>query len=358
MRRPSYGRVSKDSLYLGLLRNLSVMTDTSSSLPVCIHCGTPRPADETLCPNCGKPWIDVSISDATPSTEGTAVVAATASTVEQSASEPPPPSPTDDTGEFDFDDWTLPPDPKPSKAKWLIPLLLLVAVVSVWALVFVDRDSTVTRGTIAAAETTTTQVTQTTAALETATTQPQTTTSSTTQTTVAYPAADAWETTGEPIPVPELKLKASGIGPVAFGSPITASAGAFVASLGQAETSGLGSDLCASEQWYWLEWGGLRTVFDGYTDDAQFIAYRYENAGQDESSPMLETLSGIRLGDTVESLQATYTSYTVSFEVINGKDHFRLSDGGELLLWGPVTSTEPQGTVEGIYSPDPCQSSS
>lgn len=333
------------------------MTDTSSNLPVCIHCGTPRPADETLCPNCGKPWIDVSISDATPTTGEVAVAAATASTDRQSASEPPPPPSSDDTGEFDFDDWTLPPDPKPSKAKWLIPLLLLIAVVSLWALVFVDRDATDTRGTVAAADTTTTLATPSTTALGTATTQPQTTTSSTTTTTVAYPAAGAWETTGDPIAVPELKLKASGVGPVTFGSSITDSAGAFVASLGQADASGLDSDLCASEEWYWLEWGGLRAVFDGYTDDARFIAYRYENAGQDESSPMLETLSGIRLGDTVESLQATYTSYTVSFEVIDGKDHFRLTDGGELLLWGPVTSTEPQGTVEGIYSPDPCQSS-
>jgi hypothetical protein len=50
-------------------------------------------------------------------------------------------------------------------------------------------------------------------------------------------------------------------------------------------------------------------------------------------------------------------SYTVSFEVIEGKDFFRLSDGGDLLLWGPVTSTDPQGTIEGIYSPDPCPAS-
>ena len=33
-----------------------------------------------------------------------------------------------------------------------------------------------------------------------------------------------------------------------------------------------------------------------------------------------------------------------SFEVIEGKDHFRLSDGGVLLLWGPVSSTEPEVT--------------
>ncbi|MCL1598317.1 MAG: hypothetical protein M3094_03975, partial [Actinomycetia bacterium] len=37
------------------------MDTTSSQLPICIHCGTPRPADETLCPTCGKPWIDTKV---------------------------------------------------------------------------------------------------------------------------------------------------------------------------------------------------------------------------------------------------------------------------------------------------------
>ncbi|MFV2001111.1 MAG: hypothetical protein ACC654_12180, partial [Acidimicrobiia bacterium] len=42
------------------------MSKTSSHLPVCVHCGTARPADETLCPTCGKPWIDTTIESAAP----------------------------------------------------------------------------------------------------------------------------------------------------------------------------------------------------------------------------------------------------------------------------------------------------
>lgn len=334
------------------------MTNTSSDLPVCIYCGTPRPADESQCPKCGKPWIDVSIDDAAPA--GAAVTAGVAATARASSVNAPPPPPPDsphpdDTGEFDFDDWTLPPEPSPSRARWLIPLILLVAVVVLWALVFVNRDGTTTASSVVAAETTTTLATTTTVAETTTTSEATATTSSTTTTTVAFPAAESWEAVGDPMPTTELGLKASGIGSIEIGSPITDSAGALIASLGTAEAAGLDSDLCEGSEWYWLDWGDLRGIFDGYSQDATFIAYRYEGDGDGDPDPMLETLSGVRLGDTVESLQSTYTSYTVSFEVIEGKDHFRLSDGGDLLLWGPVSSTEPQGIVEGIYSPDPCQ---
>ncbi len=349
----------KDTLYSAFVRNLPAMTNTSSNLPVCIHCGTTRPADETLCPKCGKPWIDVSVSAATPPAAAApagVVSAAAASTTQGSTAIPPPQSPPelDDTGEFDFDEWTLPPEPRRGMAKWLIPLVLLVAVVALWMLVFVNRGGTKSDEPIAAGNTTTTEATTTTTEPATTTTS-TTTTSTSTTTTVAYPSADAWGAVGDPIPKTELGLKASGVGPITLGSPITDAAGALVASLGAVEAAGIDSDLCASQEWYWLEWGDLKAIFDGYTEDAKFIAYRYETTGAGTPDPMLETLSGIRIGNTVEVLQSTYSFYTVSFEIIQGKDHFRLLDGGELLLWGPVTSTEPQGTVEGIYSPDPCQ---
>jgi hypothetical protein len=269
-------------------------------------------------------------------------------------SAPPPLGALDDTGEFSFDDWTLPPEPKSSKAKWLVLLVLIPAVVAMWVLVFADRDTGSTNESVAAADTTTTAAPTTTQIETTTTSQATTTSTSTTTTTVAYPPANSWVAVGDPIPTPELGLKASGIGPISIGTLIGDSAGALVASLGSAEMAGLDSDLCPGTEWYWLEWGDLRGIFDGYSDDSQFIAYRYEGDGTSEPDPLLETLSGIRLGDTVEMLQNTYTSYTVSFEVIEGEDYFRLSDTGNLLLWGPVTSTEPQGTIEGIYSPDPC----
>jgi guanyl-specific ribonuclease Sa len=336
------------------------MSNTSSNLPVCIHCGTPRPADETLCPNCGKPWIDVNVEDASgqdaTSPAATAAAAAAAAATSEVPSSPPPPQSLDDTGDFDFDDWTLPPETKRSKVLWLIPLVILLGVVALWFVVFIDRDSGDTTPSVVAASTSSTLATTTT--MSVTTTDATSTTSSTTTTAVPYPPADSWKAVGDPIPVSDLSLKAAGIGPIDFGTPITESAGALVASLGTADDAGVDSDSCENTEWYWLEWGDLRGIFDGYETDAQFVAYMYESDGSAEPNPMLETLSGIQLGDTVEKLQKTYASYTVSFEVIDGKDYFRLSDGGELLLWGPVTSTEPQGTIEGIYSPDPCPTSS
>jgi hypothetical protein len=334
------------------------MTNTSSNLPVCIHCGTPRPADETLCPNCGRPWIDVSVEEAT--TVGTATpagVAATSAEEPPSAQvpSPPPPPPIDDTGEFDFDDWTLPPEPKRSKALWLVPIVVLLGIVALWFTVFVDRDGEAAAPTIAAVSAPSTLAVSTT--MTVSTTVATTTSSTTTTTLVLYPPADSWRPVGDPTLESDLALKAAGIGPIDFGAPINDAAGALVASLGKAQEAGVDSASCPSTEWYWLDWGDLRGFFDGYAQDAKFMAFQYEGDGQGLPDPKLKTLSGIQLGDTVEQLQQTYDSYTVSFEVIDGKDHFRLSDGGALLLWGPVTSTAPQGTIEGIYSPDPCPTS-
>lgn len=308
-----------------------------------------------MCPNCSKPWIDVSIKDAaSPGTVVAAAVSASERPPEPTTQTPPPPAALDDTGEFSFDDWTLPPERKPSKAKWLVPLALIAAVAALWIVMFADSDSGSTDQIVVAADTTTT-VAPTTTTIETTTTSQDTTTTSTTTTTIAYPPAGSWAAVGDPIPTTELGLKASGIGPIAIGTPIADAAGSMVASLGPADKAGIDGDLCPGSEWYWLDWGNLRGIFDGYEEDSLFIAYRYETDGESEPEPTLETLSGIRLGDTVEMLQNTYTSYTVSFEVIEGQDYFRLADGGDLLLWGPVTSTEPQGIIQGIYSPDPCQ---
>jgi hypothetical protein len=299
----------------------------------------------------------VSVEDTTAGgTAPAAGVAATSATESPSAPTPPPASPPiDDTGEFDFDAWTLPPEPKRSKALWLVPLILLLGVVALWFAVFVDRDGEAAAPTIAAASTSTTSAISTTMAVSTTA---ATTTSSTTTTTLAlYPPADSWGPVGDPVPTSKLVLKAAGIGPIGFGTAIADSAGALVASLGKAQEAGIDPDSCPGTEWYWLDWGDLRGFFDGYAQDAEFVAFRYEGDGPGVPDPILETLSGIQLGDTVEQLQNTYATYTVSFEVIDGKGHFRLSDGGALLLWGPLTSTAPQGTIEGIYSPDPCPDS-
>lgn len=328
------------------------MSSTSSHLPICVHCGTARPADETLCPKCAEPWIDVSVTDVTRS-----VAPGTVPGARSSLPAPTPVSPvraSEETGEFDFDEWTLPPDRRSSRAKWFVPLILLLAVVGTWALVLVDRDGSSAEPTVAVLETTITQSPTTTDAPP-ATTQPTTTTSAPTTTTVPYPPVASWAPVGDPIPTPELSLKASGIGPIIHGMSLADAAGRLVASFGEPDAAGLDLDICPSSELYWLQWGDFRALFDGYTDGASFVAYRYERTGTTSAGPELETLSGIRLGDTVEAFQSTYVAFTISFEVMNDRNYFKLSNGGELLLWGPVTSTEPRGTIEGVYSPDSCE---
>jgi hypothetical protein len=250
-----------------------------------------------------------------------------------------------------MDEWTMPPDPpERSKAVWLIPLVLFVGVVGFWAYVAFGDNSAAPTTTLGAIDSTTPTVADTT----TTTTNPDTTTTvDTTTTTLPYPPASSWPASGDPVDQADLGLAASGIGDVAFGTPIAEAAGILAASLGESELSG-NDDACQPGEIYWLQWGPLRVLFDGFGDDASFTAFRYEESGG-TADVDLATRSGVKLGDTVQTLTDTYTFYTVTFEVIEGKDHFRLADGSELLLWGPVTSTDPDGTIEGIYSPTLCE---
>lgn len=353
------------------------MSETPQANRECIHCGTERPVDEELCPSCGRPWIDgpvdeapaaaaVAASDAsasdTPASDTDAEdasasdtdasdTAADAGAAGAAAGAVAGSAKLDDTGEFTFDDWTLPPEKPKSKAVWLIPVLLLVAAIAVWTLVFLDDDGTTV--TTSASPTTTEAATQTD---PTTTSSPDTTTTTAAPTTtvVAYPPPESWESVGEPIDTTDLTLKAAGIGPLEFGLTIEEAAGRLTASLGEAETAGV-EGLCPPDESYFLQWGELVAIFDGFDPDSLFVSYRYEDVGSDTELG-LATLSGLQLGDTVAELKQIYSTFTITFEVIEGQDHFRLLDGGELLLWGPVTSDEDSGLILGIYSPTACDS--
>ena len=399
------------------------MNTTSSQLPICVHCGTPRPADETLCPTCGKPWIDTTIqptaasavapppvaattdtSDASgdqdePSTGAVAAAAAAATvaahankgesasptepaTADDSETEaadgagqpvdstgdaenpddtpkdatpavvppPPPPLEPDDTGEFAFDAWSQPPqDEGGGRGKaWLVPAGIIAAILAAVGFLVFSGDTTTTTTTIAALSTTTgPEAASTTATAVTTTTQ------LTTTTVIAYPQPEDWPPTGEPIDIDDLTLKQAAIGPIEMGAPIDDVAGALAASLGEATASGI-DGLCPPDESYWLAFGQLTAIFDGFDSDSVFVAYRYDEPEGTDEELGLKTLSGIAIGDTVEDLIDTYTQFTISFEIIDSKDYFRLSDGGELLLWGPVSSIDPAGLIEGIYSPTAC----
>jgi hypothetical protein len=264
---------------------------------------------------------------------------------------PPPPLEPDDTGEFAFDAWTPPPQDEGggrSKA-WLVPAGIIAAIIAAVAFLIFGGSTTTTTTTIAALSTTSTPETvSTTLPPVTTTTQPVTTT-----TVIAFPQPEDWPPIGDPIDIAELTLKQAAIGTIDLGTAIDDAAGALTASLGEATASGI-DDLCPPDESYWLAFGQLTAIFDGFGGDSVFVSYRYnEPEGTDEELG-LKTLSGIAIGDTVEDLINTYTQFTISFEIIDSKDHFRLSDGGELLLWGPVSSIDPAGLIEGIYSPTAC----
>jgi hypothetical protein len=333
------------------------MNNTSSTLPVCIHCGTPRPADETLCPSCGEPWIDVRVAAPAPTVAAVAPAATAASiaaTAELMSPDGEPPLSPHDTGEFGLDEWTLPPEPTKRQPLWLIPIGLIISIVAFWAYVYYADSPATTTAVVAEPSTsiapTTTSPTTTVAALATETT---TTVPPTTTTTVPYPPASAWQESGQGLSTAQLTMKAAGLGPIDLGGSLSQVSGQLVASLGPAESAG-DSDLCQPEEAYWLQWGPLRVIFDGYEPTSSFVSYRYAETEDSDANVPLTTLSGIGIGDTVAELQNTYNFYTVTFEIIDGQDHFRLVDGGELLLWGPVSNTDSTGTVLGIYSPTPC----
>lgn len=91
-------------------------------------------------------------------------------------------------------------------------------------------------------------------------------------------------------------------------------------------------------------------MFDGYRFDLTFGDLSNPAAG-------METLSGLRLGDTVAQLNEIYGGEDVSFATdprLGEIFEVRGSTSGSLLLWGPVEGSEDTDRIIGIYAPDVC----
>ena len=413
---------------------------TSTHLPLCVYCGTARSADETRCPQCGRPWIDVRVgsigaaqdqarihavvgatsaaaaptvidttddhrpsdnappagatlddttTDDTPPQDtinNSATAAATTAaattptedtttddtppqdTIDNSATPaaattPPPPSTTAEDAEVvppppdDVDDEAQPTDPS-QRFVWLIPALIAAAAVIVVALFgfgFLDDNTE----PVAAPEAIATPVPTT--AAQTTTTQAPTTTSapSTTTTSTTIPGVASIESVGTAIPMSSLTLKAGGIGPLVIGDAAPDAIGRLVASLGRPEEVGVAGaelGLCPGENGRFVRWAGLTIVVTGTLADGVFAGYRFEEQGVPTMHLDLATPSGLRIGDPLSSLNEVYAAYQIDYVSDGGTDLFRLSDEEGLLLWGPVSSIEDSGRVEGIYSPDACSS--
>jgi hypothetical protein len=341
---------------------------TRAQLPLCVYCGTERPADHSRCATCGRTWIDIRVG----SSQRIPVAAAVGATVEAghhgavAVADHPGSEILADPDEFlaDWDPWAVPPAKDKERMRWLIPSVLAGAVVVVYGLIFLgflEGGQGQAPTTVAAPETTVvTPTTATPTTTVTPTTEGPVTTTSTTSvtetTTVDY--TTLFPGSGDAVTLNNITLRSSSIGPIEFGTPASEAADRLVASLRTPEAGGAAGEehgLCPGDTGFWLRWGELLTVFSGEPENGTFVGYRYE-APPGPATPHLAigTLSGITLDDTIADLESTYAQFTIRYEDIAGRQHFSLLEGGELLLWGPITSSDQSGRIAGIYSPNAC----
>lgn len=171
---------------------------------------------------------------------------------------------------------------------------------------------------------------------------------------------------GDPIPVNELTMSSSDIGTLDFGDDGDQVLGQLAATF-SAPTQDTGFIVgdgsfgeCPGDSIRVVQWGPLNVVIRGDATSNEFVSYRMDLRYGDLTSPTrdIATLSGLRVGDQVSQLEDIYSGFTIEYVVDAeaGGLVFELysQSGGELLLWGPVESQEPESLVTGIYSPDSC----
>jgi hypothetical protein len=246
----------------------------------------------------------------------------------------------------------------------IIGLLLIALSVAVFQVLGSDDD-----GTAAPAQTTTTTGD---GDATTTTGDGDATTTTGDGATTTVPGTTPYPPVGDPIPVEDLKLKgtgfkvtAEGIANIEFGEAADTAIGRLVSSFG-ASTQDTGWQV-STEQFGVCEGDFERIVYFGpfaaivtKTDGSEiFNGYRSDLQFGDLTNPAasLETLSGLKIGDTVADLKSFYSGENVEFstdpklgeiyQVIGGST-------GNLLLWGPVEGTADDDRVIGIYAPDVC----
>lgn len=200
----------------------------------------------------------------------------------------------------------------------------------------------------------------------------QTTTTGDNGATTTSPGTTPYPPVGDPIPVEDLKLKADGFKVTAdgranieFGTDAETAIGQLVASFGastqdtgwQVSTEQFG--VCAGDFERIVYFGPLAAIVSKPDGEEIFNGYRSDLQFGDLTNPAasLETLSGLKIGDTVADLKSIYSGEKVEFstdpklgeiyQVIGGST-------GNLLLWGPIDGTADTDRVIGIYAPDVC----
>ena len=246
-----------------------------------------------------------------------------------------------------------------------LPLGLLAAAalaIIAWLSWFQGTDTPppttalVAQTTAAQAPSTTTQPTTTTSTTSSTATSSTTTSITTTTTLVPIPAI------GSPLNLAELTMGGFAFGPFSFGSDGDQVLGRLTATLGQPDALGpadINWGLCETDVGTVVTWGGIAAIFRVQNDVSRFVGYRVgDTTGIDEADAgtSLKTLSGVALGDTVETLRFVYANSVVEVFDRDGQPYFRLlrSDTRRLLLYGPISLASDDGAILGIFAPDAC----
>lgn len=266
-----------------------------------------------------------------------------------------------------LEDPTLPPATPPRSpllTGLILGLLLVVLSIAVFNLTR-DDESPTAAGTPG----TSTPPTVTTAGdAETAITGEATTDDTSTTATTEQPVIfEPYTAVGNPIPLSNLKLEVGGLGSITLGTDAAEAVGMLISTLGD-PTSDTGPIVstgefgaCAGEQARIVKFGALAAIVVIDADGTETLGgYRLDltyEGGPSSDAALLETLSGLKLGNSMVKLREIYLGFDITLvddPVVGRIFELRSNSTNNLLLWGPVSETGDEGTdlILGIYSVD------
>ncbi len=193
---------------------------------------------------------------------------------------------------------------------------------------------------------------------------PGDTTPSSSSTTPSGTTAPVIGAVGDAISLGDLTMSSDDIGPLDFGDAGNDVLGRLVSTFGEpTDDTGFtvgdgGWGECPGDSIRVVRWGPLNIVTRGDASNHVFVSYRMDlrYGGISSSTRDMQTVSGLRVGQTVGELEDIYQEFAIEYPVhdVGLTFELRASPGDSLLLWGPVESNAPGSLVTGIYSPDSC----
>ncbi|MGI9647606.1 MAG: hypothetical protein ACR2OI_03715 [Acidimicrobiia bacterium] len=333
----------------------------------CPICAGALSADSPTCPSCGHELAERAPTGAFVSqydeVELSTESLRSAPAVYRKLLEREPPSPL--WSEDDSDDPLAMPLPLRERRREVWPTALAAGVIAVIAIfgltrLFGSTDETPVEVLGVAAADTTPSTTATTLPATSTTEAPTTTIPPSTTTTSTLPPLTIIAS-GRPLPLSQMRLGAFALEPFAFGDDFSGVLSRLGASLDEAShitypgTSNGEYGTCAGDVIQTARWGRLLVI--GAEDDAgvmKFAGYRIDSSFDEFRYPVLRTISGIGVGDSISDLEGAYPRVSYLNDESVGLVFQVKNSAGSVLIWGPVTSNEASGEIVGIYSPNSC----